>query len=317
MAACPQMAIHQDVETGAESELELGLQHEHKQEQEFELHASVAVSRWEKGDLSLAHDNVAEEVAVALVYNGISHVVMMASPNDLKDFALGFSITEGILTSADELYGIELQQHDAGVEVQLNIASQRMMQLKQQRRNLTGRTGCGLCGAESLEQAVRPIKVLQSPGKVSDQAIQHAVLKLDQNQPQQALTGACHGAAWCNKQGDILMVREDVGRHNALDKLIGALVREGIDMQQGFVLISSRASYEMVQKVTAVGIATLVAVSAPTGLALRLAREAGLQLIGFARPHRHVSYSPEPMNSPEPTNSPEPQNSPESVGSND
>lgn len=295
MAACPTMVIHKDVEPGAESDLQQGLQEDLK----LELHASVSVNRWERGDLSLAHDNVAEEVAVALVYNGISHVVMMTSPNDLKDFALGFSITEGILTSADELYGIELQQHDAGVEVQMNIASQRMMQLKQQRRNLTGRTGCGLCGAESLEQAVRPIKVLTSSGHVSDQAIQNAVLKLDQNQPQQALTGACHGAAWCNKQGDILMIREDVGRHNALDKLIGALVREGIDMQQGFVLISSRASYEMVQKVTAVGINALVAVSAPTGLALRLAREAGLQLIGFARPHRHVSYSPERTNESE------------------
>ncbi|BBB29817.1 formate dehydrogenase accessory sulfurtransferase FdhD [Neptunomonas japonica] len=284
MAACPQMVTHKDVvPTASESGLQL------------ELQASVAVSRWEQGNQSLAHDNVAEEVAVALVYNGISHVVMMTSPNDLKDFALGFSITEGILTSADELYDIELQQHDTGVEVQMSIASGRMMQLKQQRRNLTGRTGCGLCGAESLGQAVRPIKVLQNPSEVSDEAIQSAVLKLDENQPQQALTGACHGAAWCNKQGEILMVREDVGRHNALDKLIGALVREGINMQKGFVLISSRASYEMVQKVTAVGINTLVAVSAPTGLALRLAREAGLQLIGFARPQRHVSYSPEPV----------------------
>jgi FdhD protein len=291
MAACPQMVIYKDAEPSAESKPPL------------ELQARVSVSRWEQGNQSLAHDNVAEEVAVALVYNGISHVVMMTSPNDLKDFALGFSITEGILTSADELYDIELQQHDTGVEVQMSIASERMMQLKQQRRNLTGRTGCGLCGAESLGQAVRPIKVLQNPSKVSDEAIQNAVLKLDENQPQQALTGACHGAAWCNKQGDILMVREDVGRHNALDKLIGALVREGIDMQKGFVLISSRASYEMVQKVTAVGINTLVAVSAPTGLALRLAREAGLQLIGFARPQRHVSYSPEPSNSLERINS--------------
>ena len=288
MAVCPQMNIHKDVESRPDSDLQL------------ELQARVSVSRWEQGDLSLAHDNVAEEVAVALVYNGISHVVMMTSPNDLKDFALGFSITEGILTNADELYDIELQQHDTGVEVLMNIASGRMMQLKQQRRNLTGRTGCGLCGAESLEQAVRPIKVLKSPSNISDEAIQNAVLRLDENQPQQALTGACHGAAWCNKQGDILMVREDVGRHNALDKLIGALIREEIDTQQGFVLISSRASYEMVQKVTAVGISTLVAVSAPTGLALRLGREAGLQLIGFARPQRHVSYSPEPMNSPEP-----------------
>ena len=296
MAACPQMDSHKGAGPGGETEPEQQF------EEKLELLASVSVSRWEQGDLSLADDKVAEEVAVALVYNGISHVVMMTSPNDLKDLALGFSITEGILTSADELYGIELQHHKTGVEVQMNIASGRMMQLKQQRRNLTGRTGCGLCGAESLEQAVRPVKVLNSPNTISDEAIQNAVVKLEENQPQQALTGACHGAAWCNQQGDILMVREDVGRHNALDKLIGALIEEGIDMQQGFVLISSRASYEMVQKVTAVGIGTLVAVSAPTGLALRLAKDAGLQLVGFARPRRHVRYSPEPVSSSEPVN---------------
>ena len=252
-ASCPQMLPDKGVETNAESALDSPLQ--------SQLHARVSVSRWEQGSQNLAHDNVAEEVAIALVYNGISHVVMMASPNDLKDFALGFSITEGILTNPDELYDIELQQYDTGIEVRMNIASGRMMQLKQQRRNLTGRTGCGLCGAESLGQAVRPVKVLQSPRHISDEAIQNAVLTLEDNQPQQALTGACHGAAWCNAQGDILMAREDVGRHNALDKLIGALVREGIDMQQGFVLISSRASYEMVQKVTSVGINTLAAVS--------------------------------------------------------
>jgi FdhD protein len=261
--------------------------------------SNVTVSRWQQGETSITEDVVAEEVAVALVYNGISHVVMMTSPHDLKDFALGFSITEGILQHPRELYEIEIQQHEMGIEVRMEIASQRMTMLRQQRRNMTGRTGCGLCGAESLTQAVRPIKPLAVVQQISDAAVQRAVNQLDKHQPQQADTGACHGVAWCNKEGDILFVREDVGRHNALDKLIGALVLSDTDLNSGFVLISSRASYEMVQKVTSVGIGALIAVSAPTGLALRLARDANLQLIGFARPQRHVSYSPEPIKSPE------------------
>ena len=262
---------------------------------DIKLQSQVLVSRWQHGEISSAQDCVAEEVAVALVYNGISHVVMMTSPGDLADFALGFSITEGILEHPRELYDIDIQQHDSGIEVRMTVAAQRFAALKQQRRNLTGRTGCGLCGAETLAQAIRPIQSLKSMQPVTDEAIQRAVRQLDKNQPQQLATGACHGAAWCDRNGDILLIREDIGRHNALDKLIGALKRSSADLQDGFVLISSRASYEMVQKVTSVGIGSLVAVSAPTGLALRLAKDANLQLIGFARPQRHVTYSPEPV----------------------
>lgn len=261
---------------------------------DMKLQSQVLVNRWQHGETSSAQDCVAEEVAVALVYNGISHVVMMTSPGDLADFALGFSITEGIFEHPRELYDIDIQQHDSGIEVRMTIAAQRFAALKQQRRNLTGRTGCGLCGAETLAQAIRPIQPLGNVQPISDGAIQRAVRQLDKNQPQQLATGACHGAAWCNRNGDIVLIREDIGRHNALDKLIGALKRSNRDLQDGFVLISSRASYEMVQKVTSVGIGSLVAVSAPTGLALRLAKDANLQLIGFARPQRHVTYSPEP-----------------------
>lgn len=255
----------------------------------------TSVQRWQHGEIRRTQDTIAEEVAVALVYNGISHVVMMTSPNDLADFALGFSLTEGILKKPSELYSVELVPNELGIEVQMTISGQRFAELKLQRRNLTGRTGCGLCGAESLQQAIRTIQPIAIQRTITDTAVQHAVRLLEQHQPMQAETGACHGAAWCNDAGEIMLLREDIGRHNALDKLIGGLQGKDYDLSQGFVLISSRASYEMVQKVAAIGIGALVAVSAPTGLALKLARQANLQLIGFARPQRHVRYSPDTM----------------------
>ncbi|MEX0606242.1 MAG: formate dehydrogenase accessory sulfurtransferase FdhD [Marinobacter sp.] len=240
----------------------------------------------------MTDDVVAQETPVAMVYNGISHAVMLASPADLEDFALGFSLTEGIIESPGELYDLEVEQAPEGLSVSMRISNERFAVLKAQRRNMTGRTGCGLCGTESLEQAIRPIKLLRAGVVVSDAAIQRAVQSLRNHQPLQAETGATHGAAWCNLAGDILAVREDVGRHNALDKLIGFQLRTGSDLQQGFALISSRASFEMVQKSAAVGIGCLVAVSAPTALAVAQARKAGLMLVGFARPNRHVIYHP-------------------------
>lgn len=238
-----------------------------------------------------ATDCIALEVPVALVFNGISHAVMMTSPTDLEDFALGFSLTEGILQHPDELYDIEVVQEERGISVQMQISAERLTLLKQHRRNLTGRTGCGLCGTESLEQAIRPVPRVQAP-ELSDQAIQHALASLQQHQPLQAETGATHGAAWCNSAGEILLAREDVGRHNALDKLIGALMKTNLPREGGFALVSSRASYEMVQKSCSAGFGALVAVSAPTALAIEQARLAGLMLVGFARPGRHVIYHP-------------------------
>jgi FdhD protein len=243
------------------------------------------------GSSRQAMDCIALEVPVALVFNGISHAVMMASPADLEDFALGFSLTEGIVQHPDELYDIEVVEESAGIAVQVQISAQRLAQLKQYRRNLTGRTGCGLCGTESLQQAIRPVRPVQAPA-ITDPAIQRALNSLQQHQPLQASTGASHGAAWCNSAGEILLAREDVGRHNALDKLIGALLRTGQPRDDGFALVSSRASYEMVQKSCSVRIGCLVAVSAPTALAIELARQAGLMLVGFARPGRHVIYHP-------------------------
>ncbi|MBN1005088.1 formate dehydrogenase accessory sulfurtransferase FdhD [Amphritea pacifica] len=255
-----------------------------------------AVTRWQQGQWLDALDSIAEEIPVAMVYNGISHVVMMASPCDLEDFALGFSLSEGIIKKPEEIYGLDLVMADpqslaAGIEVQISITTQRSMQLKQRRRNLTGRTGCGLCGAESLQQAIRPVKAVTTSPPPGPEAIEAALQRLTDKQPLQGITGACHGAAWCDNEGNIQLLREDVGRHNALDKLLGALQRKHTTLSEGFVLVSSRASYEMVHKAASGGISTLVAVSAPTGLALDLAKQAGLNLIGFARPGRHVVYN--------------------------
>ncbi|MDQ7731739.1 formate dehydrogenase accessory sulfurtransferase FdhD [Halomonas sp. SpR1] len=234
-------------------------------------------------------DLLALERPVALVYNGISHAVMMASPADLEDFALGFSLSEGILANTDECYDLDIHEAPQGLTVHLTIASQRMAELKQRRRSLTGRTGCGLCGTEALEQAIRPIPSVMAPS-LSDAAIQRSLQELASHQPLQAATGASHGAAWCDAQGRIQRLCEDVGRHNALDKLIGALAREALPLGEGFALVTSRASYEMVHKCASAGIGALVAVSAATALAVEQAQTSGLLLAGFARPGRHLIY---------------------------
>ncbi|MBR9885437.1 MAG: formate dehydrogenase accessory sulfurtransferase FdhD [Oceanospirillales bacterium] len=241
-----------------------------------------------------ARDLLAEEVAVALVYNGLSHVVMMASPMDLEDFALGFSLSEGIVERAEQIYGIEIEPQTLGIELHIEIAGECFAKLKEHRRNMAGRTGCGLCGAESLQQAVAMPTPVRAAPLPQSAAIETALEQLKGHQPLQSVTGAVHGAALCDTSGNILLLREDVGRHNALDKLIGACADSDIGNMvsaERFVLISSRASYEMVNKCNAMGIPTLVAVSAPTALAVEHASAAGMNLIGFARPGRHVIYT--------------------------
>ncbi|MFT6916395.1 MAG: FdhD protein [Motiliproteus sp.] len=234
---------------------------------------------------------MAEEVPIALCYNGISHAVMMASPCDLEEFALGFSLSEEIVEQPQQLYSIEIIPRTEGIEINLQVSARQEQLLKQRQRNLTGRTGCGLCGGDSLSTAIRPVKAVTHAPNLSDAAVQQSIAQLQAHQPLQALTGAVHGAAWCSLEGEILQLREDVGRHNALDKLIGALVGMQTDLSQGFLLISSRASYELIHKAASVGIGNLVAVSAPTALAIRLAEQAGIQVIGFAREGRHVRYT--------------------------
>lgn len=264
----------------------------------------VQVLRRQGAGLEPAEDQVADEVAVALVYNGLSHVVMMATPDNLEDFALGFSLSEGIIERPQQVYGMDVVQHPLGLEVQIELATECFESLKHRRRNLAGRTGCGLCGAESLAQAIgTPQKVVPAP-MPSAEAIEHALTQLRLHQQLQVSTGAVHGAALCDARGEVLLVREDVGRHNALDKLIGAIADAESALQQEdvFVLITSRASFEMVHKCAAANLGALVAVSAPTALAIEQANKAGMQLVGFARPGRHVIYTdtdPHPLKNKE------------------
>ena len=233
---------------------------------------------------------LAEEVPVALVFNGISHAVMMASPVHLEDFALGFALTEGLIDQASQLYGVEVIQQTNGIELQLDVAAQTEARLKERRRSMAGRTGCGLCGADSLAQVKLPLP--QAPEVHIDvDAMHRAHAHMRALQPLKQQTGATHAAAWSNAKGEITLLREDVGRHNALDKLIGALSKASTDMQQGFICITSRASFEMVQKTVMAGAGALTAVSAPTRLAVELAEHHNFALAGLVRGQTFTAYS--------------------------
>ena len=249
------------------------------------------VERYHDGVTSRATDRVSEEVPVALVYHGVPHVVMLATPADLADFATGFTLSEGLAASLDEIHGIDVKTGEHAIDVHIRIAPGRFSALLAQRRNLTGRTGCGLCGAETLEQAMRPIAGVKPGPIVSPSEIHSALRELSVRQPINAQTGSVHAAGWVVAGRGLHCVREDVGRHNALDKTLGALLREGVDLAAGFMLITSRASYEMVQKSATVGVGMIVAVSAPTGLAVRVAEQSGMTLAGFARADQHVVYA--------------------------
>ncbi|MET3604121.1 FdhD protein [Sphaerotilus sulfidivorans] len=261
------------------------------------------VERLQAGRREPHVETLAEELPVALVYNGISHAVMLASPADLEDFALGFSLSEGIIDSPDDLLDAEILPADLGesvalagttergLSVELKVTLRCFMRLKERRRTLAGRTGCGLCGTESLAEAVRPVGREAACIEIEAAALERAMAALPSHQHLQKATGAAHAAAWCAPDGEVLTVREDVGRHNALDKLIGALARAGTDPATGFVVVTSRASYEMVYKAAHAGFGLLAAVSAPTGLAVRTAEAAGLVLAGFVRGDRAVAYS--------------------------
>ena len=232
---------------------------------------------------------VADEVPVALVYNGLSHAVMMASPTDLEAFALGFSLSEGILDSPDELFDLSVTRSQAGVEVALHITARRFAGLKDRRRALTGRTGCGLCGVESLAEVLREVPVVRSELVVSRGAIDRALAALAPLQVLNRAAGAVHAAAWADPSGAILALAEDVGRHNALDKLIGLLAKG--PRPEGFLVLTSRCSYELVAKAAMRGMPILVAISAPTGLALDLAERAGVSVVALARPDSITVYT--------------------------
>ncbi len=251
----------------------------------------VTVEKWDADRRELCEDDVAEEVPIALEYNGISHAVMLASPYDLEDFALGFSLSEGILKDRSELYECEIVPGAQGIQVQMQVATERFVTLKDKRRNLTGRTGCGLCGAETLAQAVRRPGAVTGSTAFSATQIYAGMKAMQGKQRLQRYTGATHAAAWMNADGSVDLVREDIGRHNALDKLIGAMADEKRDFTTGAALITSRASYEMVQKSATMGVGFLAAISAPTSLAIQLAEESNVTLVGFVRSNSHVVYA--------------------------
>lgn len=234
---------------------------------------------------------VAEEVPVAMVYNGISHAVMLATPADLEDFGTGFSLAEGIVARASEIHDIDTAHHADGIEVRMQVSNRAFEALKARRRSLAGRTGCGLCGADSLVQVSREVKPVAARPSVDEAAIHRAFVALGEGQALHALTGSVHAAAWAHADGTLFAVREDVGRHNALDKLIGAVALAGLDTAQGFAVVTSRASYEMVLKLASVGGGLLAAISAPTGLAIDLAGRTGVTLCGFVRDGRMAIYT--------------------------
>ncbi|WP_223250332.1 formate dehydrogenase accessory sulfurtransferase FdhD [Marilutibacter maris] len=251
-------------------------------------HRSVTVHR--DGAQRAGEDWLAEEVPVELRYNGEAFAVMMATPADLEDFAFGFSLSEGLVAGIGDIRGVRVHARLEGHVLDIDAPSAVPSRYGDERL-LPGRSGCGLCGSRHLEDVLRPIAPVADGPRVGTDALERAQAALAGRQPLNAVTGAMHAAAWATQTGEVVLVREDVGRHNALDKLLGALVRDGVDLGDGFVLVTSRASYEMVTKAARLGIGLLAAISAPTALAVDLARASRLTLAGFVRPGRCVVYS--------------------------
>ncbi|WP_171022288.1 formate dehydrogenase accessory sulfurtransferase FdhD [Thalassotalea litorea] len=235
-------------------------------------------------------DVVVEEAPVAVVYNGLTHAVMMLTPVELDHFALGFSLTEGIIDSVSDVFGIDQVTQENGLELKLEINSRQFNRLKQRRRMLKGVSGCGLCGKESLDLISPHRTRLAVSSMPRSEVIATSLKHFTDAQLMNQQCGSVHGCGFFDNSGALIHVSEDVGRHNALDKLIGYLIKHNINLNQGFVLASSRASFEMVQKCQLLGIATLVTVSAATSMAVALAQSSNMNLIGFARDERNVVY---------------------------
>ena len=247
--------------------------------------------RWEGDAQSAQTEPVVEETPVAIVYNGIPHVVMMATPADLEDFALGFSLTEELIGAPEDLEHLQVVRYSRGVEIQAIVAERCAAIIAERTRRLTGRTGCGICGADGVDAVLKTLHPVSGGAPIEVRAIRHAFEALAERQPLNAASGAVHAAGWARADGTLELVREDVGRHNALDKLVGAAVKARVNPVSGFVLVTSRASFEMVQKTTVLGAALMAAISGPTGLAVRVAQQSGLTLVGFARGDRLTAYT--------------------------
>jgi FdhD protein len=255
---------------------------------------SVSALRQSIDGSNLCGSDVAEETPLALHYNGIPHAVMMGTPLDLEDFAVGFSIAEDIATNLDDLRAVETTPREDGIAIAISLAPEALHRFLGRRRvrSLRGHTSCGICGIEDLEQ-LTSIAMRRVPAAcpIDRAALEIALVRLRGFQPLGSLTHGAHAAAWVSLDGTLLLVREDVGRHNALDKLVGAALRGGYNFSEGFCLITSRCSYEMVQKAVAAHIPALVAISAPTALAIRTAQAAGLTLVTLDRSGGHLVYA--------------------------
>jgi len=259
---------------------------------------ALPVRRWQAGAVRSTTDWVGQEWPVALVFNGIAHAVMMCTPCDLEAFAAGFARSEGIITGNSEIQDIDIVLHREGpvphVEARLTIVQPAFAALKMKRRTLAGRSGCGLCGVESIALLDLTPEHVPDTGflsRLAPGALARAAHALPARQRLGQLTGGLHAAAWCNAAGEIAQACEDIGRHNALDKLIGARLLARADLTDGFVFLSSRASYELVRKVARVGIPMVATISAPSSLAISIARQAGLRLVSFCRATGYVDYT--------------------------
>ena len=241
------------------------------------------IHRFDHRHLDVGIVDIAEEVPIALVYNARPYTVVMGTPLDLEDLAVGFSVTEGIVAHAAKLERVDVVRANHGIELQIELSATDADRLAERSRTLVSRTGCGLCGVETISDVLRMPAKLPHTLDVSQDALYLAVHELGKKQPLNNETNTVHAAAWANRFGELMVVREDVGRHNALDKVLGALDRASTPIADGFIVITSRASYEMVQKAAIYGVELVAAVSRPTGLAVRYAQFAGVTLVGLLR----------------------------------
>jgi FdhD protein len=235
---------------------------------------------------------LADEVALAVAYNGISQAVMLVSPSNLEDFVVGFSVAGGIVPSLDDIYDIQIRGVGASREAQVDISSRAFWALKDHRRQMAGTSGCGLCGVEAVDQALPQLPALAASPLPPLAWLDNLRQRISDLQPLGQHSGAVHAAAFMNREGELLLAREDIGRHNALDKLIGALLRQRIDTTGGLAVVTSRCSLELIQKMLRAGISTLVSFSAPTGLACQWARQHHLNLIHLPHHSAPRVYSP-------------------------
>ena len=244
---------------------------------------TVARQVWRKDGLSEGSRLVPEETALALTFNGGTYAVMMGTPKDLQDFAIGFSLSEGIVKSAEEIASFDIVELDDGIELRMWLATAKAEQISERRRQIAGPTGCGLCGIDSIAEAVRPAAIVALGRSFTPSDILTAMASLAPLQAINLETRAVHAAAFWTPARGIVALREDVGRHNALDKLAGALAQASEPASEGMVLLTSRVSVEMVQKAATMGAPLIAAVSAPTALAVRMAERSGITLVAIAR----------------------------------